>query len=363
MEADPGPVVLLGSGETSPNIRKVYDELFRRLTIPVRTAILETPAGFEPNSRAVAQQIGDYLAKRLQNYRPQISVLPVRKKGTAFSPDDPQILAPLYGADVIVMGPGSPTYAVRQLHESLAWQTLQACHRLGATVIFASATTLASSVQTLPVYEIYKVGDELHWQSGLNFFGAYGLNLVFLPHWNNNDGGRDLDTSHCYVGTARYNTLVGMLPGLIDDQYAIVGIDENTALVIEPAVGHCWVRGPGSVVIIRGDDVRRFAGGATFGAAELGPFRLPDGEDGIPSTVWRSANRLVAEARSARAESPQPPDAVLALASQREAARSARNWAQADLLREAITNAGWGVRDTAEGPLLELLQREEVTSS
>ena len=119
MSIRPGPIVLLGSGETSPNIRKVYDELFQTLETPVRIAILETPAGFEPNSDYVARQIGDYLEKRLQNYRPQISIVPARKRGTPFSPDDATLLPPLYDAQVLLVGPGSPTYAARQLRDSL----------------------------------------------------------------------------------------------------------------------------------------------------------------------------------------------------------------------------------------------------
>ena len=204
----PGPIVLLGSGETSPNIRKVYDELFGAQPAPVAVSILETPAGFEPNSDQVAGQIGLYLEKHLQNYSPAISIIPARKRGTAYSPDDPTLLTPLYGANFVLIGPGSPTYAARQLRDSVAWQTVQACQRLGAGIIFASASTIASSRHALPVYEIYKVGDDLHWQAGLDFFGAFGLNLVFVPHWNNNDGGAELDTSHCYLGAARYEEMV-----------------------------------------------------------------------------------------------------------------------------------------------------------
>lgn len=350
----PGPVVLLGSGETSPNIRKVYDRLFARLTPPVRTAILETPAGFEPNSDFVAEQIGDYLRKHLQNHRPAVDIIPARKKATAFSPDDPALLTPLYDADVIMMGPGSPTYAVRQLRDSLAWQTLQACHRLGATVILASAATLASSRQTLPVYEIYKVGEDLHWKEGLNFFGAYGLNLVFVPHWNNNDGGSQLDTSHCYIGTGRYETMAAVLPDLIADEYTVVGIDENTALVVEPALGECWVQGPGGVVIIRDGCEQRFESGSCFPATTLGPFRMPAGADGLPPDLWEACRTAVVAARQARHEAEPLPAAVVALAEEREAARHARDWSRADKLRDAIVAAGWQVRDTPDGPELEL---------
>lgn len=355
MSANPGPVVLLGSGETSPAIRKVYDRLFQRLATPVHVAILETPAGFEPNSDFVAGQIGVYLEKRLQNYRPQIAVIPARKKGTDLSPDNPDLLGPLHGADVILMGPGSPTYAARQLRDSLAWQTLQACHRLGATVIFASATTIASSAATLPVYEIYKVGEDLHWQPGLDFFGAYGLKLIFIPHWNNNDGGAELDTSHCYVGTARYDALVKMLPATVGKDFTIVGVDENTALVIEPAQGKCSVQGPGGVTVIRAGQTQRFAGDATFAATELGPFRPVADHADLPADVWKKTCVEVERAHRLRRTTPVPTAAILALVEERQAARTARDWARSDQLRDEIAAQGWQVMDTADGPVLEPL--------
>ena len=160
MTSQPGLIVLLGSGETSATVRTVYNWLFERLDTSIHIGILETPAGFEPNSAGVAGQIADFFKQRLQNFQPRTSVIPVRKRGTAYSPDNPELLTPLLEANVIVMGPGSPTYTVRQLQDSVAWQTLTACHRLGATLIFASAATIAVSVQALPVYEIYKVGED-----------------------------------------------------------------------------------------------------------------------------------------------------------------------------------------------------------
>ena len=51
---------------------------------------------------------------------------------------------------------------------------------------------MASGRYTLPVYEIYKVGQDLHWIDGLSFFGDFGLRLSVIPHWNNNDGGQEL---------------------------------------------------------------------------------------------------------------------------------------------------------------------------
>ncbi len=81
----------------------------------------------------------------------------------------------MLNADLIFMGPGSPSYAIRQLRDSLAWYYLIARHRLGAVLALASAATVAFSACALPVYEIYKVGEDLHWIEGLDFFKLYGL--------------------------------------------------------------------------------------------------------------------------------------------------------------------------------------------
>jgi hypothetical protein len=148
----PGPVVLFGSGETSPSGRKIFERVLRQLPESPRIALLETPAGFELNSAQVIGRVADFLRHRLQNFNPRVTVIPARKRNTPFSPDDPEIVAPLYQADAIFMGPGSPTYAVRQLRDSLAWNIMIARHRIGAAIILASAATIAISTRSLPDY-------------------------------------------------------------------------------------------------------------------------------------------------------------------------------------------------------------------
>jgi len=47
---------------------------------------------------------------------------------------------------------------------------------------------------------------------------------------------------------------------------------------------------------------------------------------------------------------------VLKLVDARQAARAAKNWAEADALRQRIAELGWQVLDTAEGPRVEVMQ-------
>lgn len=339
-----GPIALFGSGETSPGAHRIHRRVMEDLDTPIRVAIVETPAGFEPNAQGVAAKIGDYLTHRLQNFQPAITQISARKRGTDLSPDDPAIAAPIFDADYLFIGPGSPSYAARQLRDSYTWHAMRARHRLGAALCFSSASTLAVSAQTIPVYEIYKVGEDLHWKPGLNFFGAFGLNLVIVPHWNNNDGGADLDTSHCYMGTDRYEQLIGMLP----EPATILGIEENTGLVIHPYTNICEVVGAGCAIVIRDGVEHAFAPGQTFSPSVLGDWRLPHGHEDIPVAIWEEAvRRAEAQAQPVAVAVPQ---GVLDLVQQREDARKQRDWAEADALRAAIAALGWQVRDTPDGP-------------
>ncbi len=345
MSKPPGPVVLLSSGETAASGRRVLNWLLKKWAPPVHIALLETPAGFQPNSELVAEKVADFMRHRLPDHQPQVDVVPARKLGTAFSPDDPQIVAPLRQADVIYAGAGSPTYAVRQFKGTLAWYTLLARHRLGAGVVFASAATIAASAQTLPVYEIYKVGEDPHWTPGLDFFGAYRLSLALVGHWDNAEGGADLDTRRGFIGQARFEQLRAALP----PQVKVVGIDEHTALIVDFPSEMCRVMGSGGVTLCQEDEEQRYLDGQTFPITGLGPFAMPDLRSGIPPDVWKQVEEA---GRRGQAEAPGPPADVLALAEQREAARARRDWSRSDALRDEIAALGWEVRDTPDGPKL-----------
>ena len=95
MKVNPGLLVLLGSGETQSSSGKVHEFVAQSLPNNPSIAILETPAGFEPNSAQVAGKIKTFMERRLQNYHPNISVIPARKRGTPFSPENADILQPI----------------------------------------------------------------------------------------------------------------------------------------------------------------------------------------------------------------------------------------------------------------------------
>lgn len=339
----PGGVVLFGSGEAAPSGGKTLQALAPHWPHPPRLAVLETPAGFELNSAQVAGRVAEFMRVRLQNYAPQVTVIPARARGTAFSPDDPALAQPLLDANLIFLGPGSPTYAVRQLRDSVVWETTRACHRLGTNLVLASAATIAIGTQALPVYEIYKVGEDLHWRAGLNLLGDFGLDLVFVPHWNNNDGGADLDTRRCFMGATRFEQLRARLPA----EQVIVGIDEHTALALNLATGTAQVLGLGQVTLLRGASQQIFTAEESFPLTALGPFALPAPEAGLVPAVW--AHALAHHTRPRE----EPPSAeILALLEARQAARTRRDWPAADQIRRELVAAGWDIQDTADGARL-----------
>jgi cyanophycinase-like exopeptidase len=344
-----GQLVIFGSGETSASGRKVFDEIFQRLPSPIRVAIVETPAGFEPNSEVVAGRIADFLRQGLQNFALEITIVPARKRGTPYSPDDPALADAVLGADCIVLGPGSPTYAVRQLRASVLWDAIRLRFAEGAALVLSSAAVLAISADTLPVYEIYKVGADLGWEPGLDLLGPTGPRLVFIPHWNNTEGGADLDTSRCYMGEERFGYLRGLLPSPV----TVVGIDEHTTLIVEPAVASGQVVGRGGVIIEQSGQTTRYENGNTFALNLLGEFDWSAFGRNLPPELRERAVELKGMQETASpADEPLPPD-VQALVERREEARRRREFATADALRAEITERGYEIQDTPNGPQLQ----------
>jgi hypothetical protein len=344
---EPGLVALFGSGETSASGHAVFDLILRRVSPPIRVAILETPAGFQPNSAAVAGELADFLRHRLRNYQPEVIVVPARARGSRMSPDDVTTVAHLLQCNVVLLGPGSPTYAARQLRDSLAWHTVTGLNRLGASVVLSSAAAIAAGAYVLPVYEIFKAGEDLHWQAGLDFFGPYGLPMVLVPHWNNTEGGADLDTSRCFMGQARFERLLALLPAPVP----IVGIDEHTALILDLSAGLCRISGHGGVTVMKSGEERRFTGTDFMPIGVLGDFRQPPPEVRLPADTWQ----IVLAAWRDRPQAASAPASVLALVEVRAAARARDDWSHADALREQMAVLGWHVKDTPEGPRLVAL--------
>jgi hypothetical protein len=221
----------------------------------------------------------------------------------------------------------------------------------------ASAAVIAVGSQALPVYEIYKAGEDLHWKPGLDLLGPYGLPLVFIPHWNNSDGGNELDTRRCFMGRERFDELCRLLPA----GQRLVGIDEMTALILDIEAGTGQVMGKGCVTLMQTPneqtalpgqeqtEVKIFNSGQQFSLEEHCPLYPPAPGAGIPAQAWQHALQAAGDP----CPEVEPPPSVLALVEARQELREQKDWAAADRLRDEILELGWSVSDGPEGPRLE----------
>jgi cyanophycinase-like exopeptidase len=340
-----GNVVFFGSGETSPTGGLAFQKLAGGFGKGFRIAILETPAGFEPNSALVAGRVADFLQSRLGEKKPRISVIPARRKGTPLSPDSHAILEPLPGADWIYFGAGSPSYAIRQLRDSLAWRQILAAWQQGATLVLASAAMIAIGACAIPVYEIFKAGEDPHWIPGLDLFGVLGWKLALVSHWNNAEGGEELDTSRCFIGRERFQILLSQFP----PGWIILGLDEHTTLTLDWESDKGQVGGKGAVTVLGDGRERIHPAGDEFPLRDIGDYSIPTIPFGVGDDVWEDVLRK----RASRDAEAEPPPEVLELVRERERIRNVGKYLEADALREKIESLGWTLMDTPQGTVVK----------
>jgi len=238
-----GILALMGSGELTSSMVEVHKALLRRCGPRPLAVFLDTPAGFQLNADEISRRARDYFSRHV-GY--PLEVASIKSRDALETPEGTQALERLQAADYILVGPGSPTYAVRQWDGTPVPEIFRNCLLKGGVLTAASAAALTLGVHTLPVYEIYKVGEDLHWAPGLDILGTLGIRAVVVPHWNNAEGGTH-DTRFCYMGLERFRALEAMLP----DDAAVLGIDEHTAVLFDLEAGRGTVYGVGKFTLRR----------------------------------------------------------------------------------------------------------------
>jgi hypothetical protein len=239
----------------------VHQELMARVSHPRLDAIfLDTTFGFQENADEIAARTIAYFR---QHVRREISLASFRHTERVSGLEFEEFVARLGQATYVFAGPGSPTYALRHWRGDAVRGRLIEKVTLGGCVAFASAAAIGLGAYALPVYEIYKVGDDPSWTEGLDLLGAIGVRCAVIPHYNNREGGTH-DTRFCYMGERRLRRLESMLP----DDVAIVGVDEYTACIIDVEAQSVTVRGRGGVTLRR-QGIDRFWERTTFSLSEL----------------------------------------------------------------------------------------------
>jgi cyanophycinase-like exopeptidase len=386
-------LMLAGSGELSPRMAPVHRSFVQRLTTrldrPVRGVMLDTPYGFQENADHLTERTLRYFRDRVGL---AIDVVPFRRAGVA--QDDAAATEAVRQADYVFAGPGSPTYALRHWQASgVAW-ALREKVDLGGALSLASAAAITSGAFVLPIYEIYKAGHDPHWLPGLDILRNVGLRVAVIPHFDNTEGAGH-DTRYCYLGERRFAALERELPG---DAW-VLGIDENTALIVDLDEEVAEVRGPGTVTVRGNAASRQLRSGEPFPLRGLRPQRVrrsvsvgpgrpgaetleaaigasldgndvpaavaaileleqlarsrADGADAAGHALRAAILRLGDLAATGRADKIRGDALVQALVSVRSRARDAGDWSTADQIRGALGDAGLTVRDTGAGPVLE----------
>ncbi len=262
MRSTPGLIVLFGSGEMSPTGRKIHEAIFQRLGFkpPVRVGILETPTGFEVNAiHGWPERMEKFFEKSLRNFKPAVTRIRAWRRDGLHSTNDEMTTQPILSSDYLYCGAGSPGYTIRHLRDTKAYEKLKRLQRQGGVLCLGSATAVAISRFAIPVYEIFKAGEDLHWLDGLDMLSEWLPNLAIVPHWNNREG-EDFDTTRCWMGEARFDKLVSLLP----PEAGILGIDEQTACVLDVTGKSVEVTGIGNAYVLRAGKRITFKSGSTF---------------------------------------------------------------------------------------------------
>jgi cyanophycinase-like exopeptidase len=230
-------LVLLGSGETSPTMVTPHQQIFREIDGGGSSIYLDTSFGFQENADEISERIESYFRNSVGTEVTRASLRSSDDSAASIG----EALAAVRVASWVFAGPGSPTYALDVWQQTGMAAALEDVLSRGV-VIFASAAALTAGTHTIPVYEIYKVGEQPTWRQGMDLLSKVtGLKAAVIPHFDNAEGGTH-DTRFCYMGERRLSLLEEQLPA---DTF-ILGIDEHTGVRIDldEQRAHVFGRGP-----------------------------------------------------------------------------------------------------------------------
>ncbi len=286
----PHILAVMGSGETAPTMVTTHRMLASKLQKPARAVLLDTPYGFQENAPELATKAVEYFQTSI-NLELEVAGLTEIISADALAVE--RGLQKVADAHYVFAGPGSPTYALRQWSGTPLAGLLNKKLRDGGIVTFASAAALTLGRFTLPVYEIYKVGEDPRWLDGLNILGEIGVNVALIPHYNNAEGGHH-DTRFCYMGERRLSMLERELPA---DVY-VLGVDEHTGMVIDLDAETVTVVGKGVVTIRVHGESTQIASGETFSVDRLrdpASATTRDTKQTAPSQSKSLAEKIIAD--------------------------------------------------------------------
>lgn len=255
-------LVLLGSGETSPTMVTPHQQIFGLL--PERSddssVYLDTSFGFQENADEISERIENYFRTSVGVQINRATLMSAVESASSVG----EALAAVRAASWVFAGPGSPTYALDVWRQTGMAAALEDVLDRG-TIIFASAAALTAGTHTVPVYEIYKVGNSPTWREGMDLLSKVtGLKAAVIPHFDNAEGGTH-DTRFCYLGERRLALLEEQLP---EDTF-ILGIDEHTGVRIDLDEQRAHVFGRGCMTVRMGGRLWTVPSGTTVSVEDI----------------------------------------------------------------------------------------------
>jgi len=232
----------MGSGETSPTMVTPHQQILASLGKPdrLKLTILDTPFGFQENADDLTEKLIDFFTQSVGATPKAISLRNASVSGAALG----EAVNSIRESEWLFAGPGSPSYALKVWHELGVSPHFDEV-LVNGTVVLASAAALTAGSHTIPVYEMYKVGDEPHWLPGLNLIERHtGMPAAIIPHYDNADGANH-DTRFCYIGERRLRTMESLLP----PEVFIIGVDEHTGIRFDLDDRIAYVFGRGTMTI------------------------------------------------------------------------------------------------------------------
>jgi cyanophycinase-like exopeptidase len=241
-------LALMGSGENSPIMVTPHQKIIKSTGTKLNPINLNTPYGFQENI--------DELSSKIEKYF-EVNV------GTKITTSSDPV-ADIPNAGWVFSGPGSPTYTIRKWRESGIDKALIELTNRGSLVL-ASAAAMSVGAKVMPVYEMYKVGEDPYWVDGLNILeAATGIRATVIAHYNNAQGGTH-DTRFCFAGEKRMK----VLESLLDSDVAIIGVDEHTGIAFDLDAKTVEVFGKGVFTFKKNGETKTFAAKETLTFSEL----------------------------------------------------------------------------------------------
>ena len=257
----PRLLTIMGSGETTPTMARVHRAILDRLgERPVPAVLLDTPYGFQENADDISERALDYFRDSVGN---PFTVATFRSADVDSLVRE-RALARLRESRLAFAGPGSPSYALRQWSGTEIPRLLAEKLAQGGAVTMASAAALTLGRFTIPVYEVYKVGEAPRWLQGLDLLTPLGLPVAVVPHYDNAEGGNH-DTRFCYMGERRLRALEAELP----EEVFILGVDGHTALLLDLDAAWASVVGLGTVTVRKDGRSTVYPAGSEMAIGEL----------------------------------------------------------------------------------------------